>query len=149
MNTANRLPFIAALIVITCLPCAKLSAQVDYGTSSSPPIEMVANSGSTKERWQTSHLGNFGPVGLRPGGQIPITLIVSGSAAGYPVSIAPLDGGEIVAAPNLSVTSDSTVAFNFRGGTTPGLYRVLVTIASQQYYLQFYVVKQPDGVICP
>jgi hypothetical protein len=151
MNTPNTFPrtFIAALIVITCLPCGKLSAQVEYGSGSVTPIQMVVNGGTDTERWETSHFGNLGLIGLRPGGQAPITLVVSGSTVGYPVSIAPLDGGEIAAAANLSVTSDRTVAFDFRGGTTPGLYRVLVTIGSQQYYLQFYVVKQPDSVICP
>jgi hypothetical protein len=131
-----------------CLCPDKITAQTTYGTGS-PPIEMVANSGTTIEQWQTSQSGNFAPVGLRPGEQTPITLILSSSSAGHPVGIAPLDGGEIVAAPNLSVTTDGTLAFNFKGGNTPGLYRVLVTIASQQYFLRFYVIKQLDNVVCP
>jgi hypothetical protein len=66
------------------------------------------------------------------------------------VGFAPLDGGEIIASPNLQVDSDGAVAFAFRGGDTPGLYRVLVTIGGEQYEMQFYVgASNPDAAACP
>jgi len=69
---------------------------------------------------------------------------------GYPVGIAPLDGGEVVASENLTVDNDRSVHFSFTGGETPGLYRVLVTIASEQYELQFYVSHtEPDSGCTP
>lgn len=126
-----------------CPPAGQLIAQAQSGGSTNP-IEMVVDSGTSKERWRTSQFGIVGPVGLRPNEETPITLIVSGGRAGYPVGIAPLDGGEIFTPASLSVNSDSTVDFSFRGGTRPGLYRILVTIASEQYELHFYGANSLD-----
>jgi hypothetical protein len=42
------------------------------------------------------------------------------------------------------VDNDGFVVFGFGGGSTQGLYRLLVTVESQQYQLQLYVAKQQD-----
>ena len=110
---------------------------------------MVVNSATNGERWRTSQSGILEPVGLRAGEQLEITLILPGSMIGSPVITAPLDGGEIIASPNLSVDNDRTAAFIFTGATTPGFYRILVTIASQQYQLRVYVVPPQLDVNCP
>jgi hypothetical protein len=130
-----------------CLPTDKVAAQGQDGSST--PIEMVVNSATNGERWRTSQSGIMDPVGLRAGEQLEITLILPGGMVGSPVNIAPLDGGEIVVSPNLSVDNDRTAAFRFTGATTPGFYRLLVTIASEQYQLRIYVAGGQIDVNCP
>jgi hypothetical protein len=138
--TATRI----AVFAMVCLFTGRLFAQAQDGNRYSTPINMLVNAGTSEERMRSSHFGSLAPVGMRPSEQIAITLNVPGSMVAYPVGIAPLDGGTVFAAEELFVNSDRTVSFDFVGGKTPGLYRVLVNIASQQYELQFYVPKPED-----
>jgi hypothetical protein len=89
------------------------------------------------------------PLGLFRNEQIGINLILPSDKKNYPVGIAPLDGGEIFGSANLYVANDGSVHFSFQGGDTPGFYRVLVTIASEQYQLQFYVSRLEPDTVCP
>lgn len=136
---------LVALVTI-CLPAEKLSAQADFANRYSTAIDMMVNGDTAGIK--TSHFGIMEPIGLLPDEQITITLIVSSNWANYPVGIAPLDGGEIFAPASLSVASNGTVNFNFKGESTPGHYRVLVTIASEQYELRLYAATSRD-VNCP
>ena len=136
----------AAISGTICLTTEKVSAQAEFENRQSTAIGMVGVRGTSNDEIQrTSHSGIMDPIGLRPNQQIAIALNVSSNRANYPVGIAPLDGGEVFASENLHVASDGTVGFTFQGGNTPGLYRVVVTIGSEQYELQLYVVK-PDVV---
>jgi len=148
-NIKQFLALCAALVAGVYVLPEKCAAQALYGDSNSAPIQMVVNSATNGERWRTSQSGILEPVGLRAGEQLEITLILPGSMIGSPVITAPLDGGEIIASPNLSVDNDRTAAFIFTGATTPGFYRILVTIASQQYQLRVYVVPPQLDVNCP
>jgi hypothetical protein len=150
LNIKQFLPALCVALVagIYVLP-EKGAAQALSGDSNSTPIQMVVNSATNGELWRTSESGILEPVGLRAGEQLDITLILPGGMVGSPVNTAPLDGGEIVASPNLSVDNDRTAAFKFTGATTPGFYRVLVTIASEQYQLRIYVVPAQIDVNCP
>lgn len=141
--TTKRVSFtvlIGALITFY-LPTQQLRAQAVSENRYSTPIDMVVNAGTSGERWATSHFGVMEPIGLRQNERTAITLIVPSSHANYPVGLAPLDGGEILAAENLYVGNDGTVSFEFVGGIVPGLYRVLVSIRSEQYQLRIYVAK--------
>jgi hypothetical protein len=136
-------------IAIVCLTAEKLSAQAEGENRYSSPIEMVVNAGTNGERQRASHDGVMEAVGLWPNEQIAITLTGSSFRAKDPVGIAPLDGGEIFADPDLSVAGDGTVAFAFQGGRTPGLYRVVITVGPEQYQLQLYVARpQNTGPDC-
>ena len=136
--------FIAAAFAVIYFPAEKLSAQAQDGNPYSTAIDMVINGDTNGGRQRTSHFGIMDPIGLRADEQIAITLNVSSAWANYPVGIAPVDGGEVFAPENLSVASNGTVSFAFKGGNTPGLYRVLVTIGPEQYQLQLYVAKPGD-----
>ena len=137
--------FIAAVFAVIYFPAEKVSAQAQDGNRYSTAIDMVINGDTNGGRQRTSHFGIMDPIGLRPDERIAITLNVSSNWANSPVGIAPLDGGEVFApGDQLYVASDGTIDFSFKGGTTPGLYRILVTIASEQYQLQLYVPKPGD-----
>jgi hypothetical protein len=116
----------------------------------STPIGMVADYDGNGPTEKASQFGVMEPLGVGRKQQVPVTLNVPTSWANSPVGFAPLDGGEIIASPNLQVDSDGAVGFAFRGGDTPGLYRVLVTIGGEQYEMQFYVDgSNPDAAACP
>jgi hypothetical protein len=145
MNTKQFFStFLAAVFAVIYFPAEKVSAQAQDWNRYSTPIDMVVNAGTNHERWETSHFGIMEPVGLRPNEQIAITLIVSSTHAGYPVGLAPLDGGAIVGAEGLIVAGDGTIGFTFQGGNVPGLYRVVATIGSEQYQLRLHVAHPQD-----
>jgi hypothetical protein len=134
------------LLVTLYLPAGKLSVQAQDGNRLSPTIQMVIDGDTSANRQRTSHSGILDPIGVFRNEQVGVNLILPGSSVNYPVGIAPLDGGQILASPNLTVNSERSAHFSFKGGETPGLYRVVVTIASEQYQLQFYVSSssEPD-----
>ena len=137
---------LGALIVTFCLPTQELGAQAVGENRYSTPIDMVVDGGTSKERWGTSHFGVMEPIGLHQNEQTAITLIVPSSKANYPVGIAPLDGGEILASEN-HVASNGTISFTFVGGGR-GLYRVLVSIGSERYQLRLYVSNRDINANC-
>ncbi len=151
MNTRRLLcSTCLALLFTVCLPVGKLSVQAQDGNRFSPTIQMVIDGDTDEARHRTSQSGIMDPIGLFRNEQVGITLILPGNRVNYSVSIAPLDGGEVVASENLTVNGDREAHFSFKGGTTPGLYRVLVTIASEEYELQFYVSQtEPDSGCTP
>jgi hypothetical protein len=142
MNT-KKLLFAACLgaVAMICLPAEKLSGQAQDENPYSTAITMAVRSDTYGAKEGTSHSGIMDPVGLRADEQIAISLTVPSAWANYPVGITPVDGGEVFAPENLYVASNGTVSFAFKGGTTPGLYRVLVFIGSERYQLQLYVAK--------
>lgn len=127
------------LLVTIYPPTGKLAVQAQDGNRFAPAIQMVVDGDTDGGRQRTSNSGIMDPIGLFRNEQVGIKLILPGSRVNYAVGIAPLDGGEVVASENLTVNNDRTAHFSFTGGETPGLYRVVVTIASEQYELQFYV----------
>ncbi|MFZ1221596.1 MAG: hypothetical protein WAO00_20085 [Chthoniobacterales bacterium] len=147
MNTRTILSAACALGLFTMayLPPERLSAQGEGESLNSPPIEMVVSANTSAERWRTSHNGIMGPVSLLPDKQVAIALNASRGQADNPVSIAPLDGGSVIADNPLRVDDDGMVYFTFEGGNSLGLYRVVVTIGSERYQLLFYVVN-PESV---
>lgn len=140
---------IAALLIATSLPIEKLFAQDPEANPYSPTITMSLNNETTDRTNRTSHDGILDPAGLRPNEQATISLSVPGSWAGYPVGIAPLDGGEVFGYENLYVASGGTVSFGFKPGSTTGLYRVMVNIGGERYQLQLYLPRPADlGINC-
>jgi hypothetical protein len=137
-----------ALLATIYLPVGKPSVQAQDGNRLSPAIQMVIDGDTGQNRQRTSHSGILDPIGLSRDEQIGITLVLPSTSINSSVGIAPLDGGEIVASENLTVAGDGTVHFSFTGGDTPGLYRVVVTIASQQYQLQFHVATSGPDIHC-
>jgi hypothetical protein len=140
-------PVLIAALALIILPAI---SQAQERNRYSTPIAMVADYDGNGPTEKTSQFGVMEPLGLRRNQQVPITLNVPRSWANSPVGFAPLDGGEVIASPNLQVDSDGAVGFAFRGGDTPGLYRVLVTVGGEQYEMQFYVgAITPDAAACP
>lgn len=139
MNTRKLHTTCIALLATIYLPVGKQSVQAQDGNRLSPPIQMVIDGDANETRQRTSQSGIMDPIGVLRDEQVGVNLLLPGSMINYPVGIAPLDGGEILTSPNLTVDNDRSAHFSFKGGDTPGLYRVVVTIASQQYQLQFYV----------
>jgi hypothetical protein len=140
-----------AVFALFCLFTERLFAQAQDGNFSSTPVDMVVNAGTNQERWATSSFGVMETVGLRQGEQITITLIAPDTWKTFPVGLAPLDGGEIVAAEYLVVDENGTASFTFTGGNVPGIYRVIVTVGGDQYLLQLYVARpdEVESIPCP
>ncbi len=139
-----------AFVVVVYLPAGKMSVQAQDGNRFSIPIEMWIDGDTDETRQRTSHSGIIDAIGVFRNEQIGITLILPSSRIDYSVGVTPLDGGEIVGSENLTVARDGTVHFTFQAGDTPGLYRVLAIIRSEQYQLQFYVSRsQTDGCTPP
>jgi len=133
-----------AIMVSIYLPIEKLFAQDSDGNPYSPAISMTMHNETTDRTNRTSHSGIIDPVGLRPNEQATITLSVPSNWASYPVGIAPLDGGEVFGFENLQVATGGAVSFGFKAGSTPGLYRVVVSIGAERYQLQLYLPKPGD-----
>jgi hypothetical protein len=123
----------------TGFPTLELRAQTLNG--SGPSIEMETDDGSGERKRQRTLDGVMEPVGLPVGGQIAITLEASSSKAGQTVRLGLLDGGEIADPSTLTVATDGKVGFSFVAGITPGLYRVLVSLGTDQYELRLYAVE--------
>jgi len=153
MNTYNTYKFFFSVLIAAFAAIFLPSVtQAQDGNRYSTTIGMVADYDGTGPTERTSHFGILEPLGLGPNQQVQITLNVPRDWEDYPVGIAPLDGGEIItASKDLHVESDGTIAFAFQGGETPGLYRVLVTVAGEQYELQLYIgARSPTaGASCP
>ena len=126
------------------LPSGRLCAQAEDEHVDSVPIEMVVNPGTRQERHRLSYNGIVAPITLLPNEPVAISLYGLSDWKGIPVGIAALDGGAVLTQRELAVDNDGVVSFAFDGGNSPGLYRVLVTVDSQQYHLQLYVAKQQD-----
>lgn len=140
---------IATLFIATSLPIPKLFAQDTEGNPYSPTISMEMKNETTERTNRTSHSGIIDPVGLRSNEQATITLYAPVSWASHPVGIAPLDGGEVFGHENLQVSAAGQVCFGFKAGSTPGLYRVMVTIGGERYQLQLYLPRPGDlGIDC-
>jgi hypothetical protein len=151
MNTRKLLHTTCiALLATIYLPAGKLSVQAQEGNRFSTAIQMVIDGDTDETRHRTSQSGIMDPIGLFRNEQIGVNLILPSSRINYAVGLAPLDGGEVFGSENLTVAGNGTVHFSFKGGETPGLYRVLATIASEQYQLQFYVSgSEPDSGCTP
>jgi len=150
MNTRKLLhTTYIALLASIYLPVGKLSVQAQDGNRFLPTIQLMVDGDASGARQRTIQSGIMEPLGLVRNEQIGINLILPSDRSNYPVGIAPLDGGEVFGSENLYVASNGSVHFSFQGGDISGLYRVLVTIASEQYQLQFYVPRLGVDTVCP
>jgi len=149
MNTKLLHTLCVALLITLYLPIGKLSVQAQDGNRFLPTIQLMVDGDTSGARQRTIQSGIMEPLGLFRNEQIGITLILPSDRSNYPVGIAPVDGGEIFGSANLYVASNGSVHFSFQGGDIPGFYRVLVTIASEQYQLQFYVSRSEPDDVCP
>jgi hypothetical protein len=103
------------------------------------------------------------PVGLHPNQAVTVTVSFPARWAGAPVKLGLYDGGQAgpaappgqdiiyisnpgVPIPNVSVSG--TLQFDFQAGSILGLYRVLLTVGSEQYLLSFYAGR-PQALPTP
>lgn len=140
MNKA--IPFaIAALLTVCSQPIPRLQAQA-AATALDPrvePLQMIVDYADGAQKRRESAGETVESVGMRPSQQVTITLRFLRKRAGDTVRISPLDGGEVDISAPVTVPEDGNVTFNFRAGTSPGLYRLAV-MGVFQYELSFYAV---------
>ncbi len=149
MNTRKLLHTTrTALLAMICLPVGKLSVQAQDGNRFRPTIQLLVDGDTSGASQRTIQSGIMEPIDLVRNEHIGITVILPSDRSNYPVGIAPLDGGEVFGSDNLYVASNGSVHFSFQGGDIPGLYRVLVTVASEEYQLQFYVSRLESVATC-
>jgi hypothetical protein len=136
-RTFLHLPWVALSVI--CLAVPQLRAQ-SMSETANGSLELVVNSGDEGEMRLPSHEGVLEPLALASEQLEPVMLACSPDKVGQEVTLSPLDGeGEIIAAENLAVANDGTVAFSIKAGSNPGRYRVLVTVGADQYELQLHV----------
>jgi hypothetical protein len=130
----------AALLTVCCLPIPRLQAQAAAPLDPRvEPLQMVVDYPDGAQKRRQSAGETVEPVGMRPGQQVTITLRFLRKRAGDMVRISPLDGGEVDVSGPVAVSTDGNVAFTFRAGASPGLYRLAV-MGVFQYELSFHVV---------
>lgn len=87
------------------------------------------------------HRSVFQLVGVQPSQTVSVTLTYPQALARQSVNIEPLDGGEaIVPQTGLSIGLDGALTFQFRVGSTAGLYQVRVHHGSSAVALQFWAL---------
>ncbi len=101
-------------------------------------IQVVVRSASGRERRPLSRDGSVDRVGLRPLQLVTLHLTFRGLQAGEIATAMPVDGGEIVGPASRPLSGVGSVPFVYRGGALPGRYRVVVRVAGQEYWLEFY-----------
>ena len=106
--------------------------------SPAPYLELIATDGGGVEKHLFSHSGVVDQLVVKPNQAIPVTLQFPADKAGTPVAVGSLDGGE-VAGGKVVILPTGKLIFTFRG-QSPGLYRLLVQLAAEQYRLQIFVI---------
>ena len=84
--------------------------------------------------------GIISRTGLRPRQLVNITLKPSAEKIGNRIAVSSFDGGIVSGQESLAVSASGTGRFNFQAGQEPGLYRLLVDIGPERYWLHFYVL---------
>lgn len=104
-------------------------------------IEVTIKSASGKERYPLQHDGMIDRVGLRPGQTVQIKLKFKGKKTGEAVHVSSLDGGELSGHGSLAISSNGNLQFNYQAGAEPGRYRVILSLAQEEYWFEFYVLN--------
>jgi hypothetical protein len=101
-------------------------------------LEVIANNGAGVEKHLLSHGGFVGQLVIRPNQAVPVTLQFASDKIGSPLAVVPMDGGEINHG-DLAVSPTGMALFTFRA-QSPGLYRVMVQLSSEQHRIEFFVL---------
>lgn len=119
-----------------------MPASAASAASADGAVRLLVNYGEDGVLQLLSHGNLIEPLGMLPDQTQAVTLVCSADKAGQPVTFTPADGGgEVIAAPNVAVANDGTVAFSVKASQA-GHYRILVTLGADQYQLQLYVVPK-------
>jgi hypothetical protein len=123
------------------LSAGQLAAQ-----SSTPGsgLQATITSDSGAERYLLSYDYMLGRAGLAPEQLVTVTLQFPTKQAGKPVSAASLDGGKVSLtrdASELLIAENGEARFQFQGGASPGLYRLMIQLEADTYELEFYVLN--------
>jgi hypothetical protein len=132
---ALGLAFLASICFWSIQPSVFAAPPVPETTP--PPLEMIATNGAGVEKHLFSHNGVVDQLVVNPNQAVPVTLQFPLDKAGTRVAVGSLDGGEVNAS-NL-VLPTGKLTFTFRG-QSPGLYRLLVQLPTEQYRLEIYVI---------
>ena len=133
----EKLPPFAVLLLLG-LNLSRLPAQSPVEPSSGA-LDVIATNGAGKEKHLSSINGIVPMVMVRPNQVVPVTLQFPAAAAGTPVVVVPLDGGNIGGGDPLLLPTGETM-FTFSPGALPGRYRVEVRTPGEHHLLEFYVV---------
>jgi hypothetical protein len=129
----------AFAMVSLCLP--KVSAQSPSSAAqngqNAEPLQVVVDYGQGQPKRRVSHDGIISPVGLPIAEPASITLQFLRKRAGEAVVICPLDGGQVDVQAPVTISADGTIVFNFQSGSSPGLYRLMVS-GPADYQLSLY-----------
>jgi hypothetical protein len=147
---ATPIPIPTAAPSPSPVPTANPAVAVGVNPDESFPV--VINYGEGQETRVQIYRGVMEPVGLRPNQVVTVTVSLPTTMAGEHVKLGLYDGGAAgpaadplntitignlgVPIPDVSVSG--SLQFNFQTDRTLGLYRVLMTVGSRQYLLQFY-----------
>jgi hypothetical protein len=87
------------------------------------------------------------PIGLQPNQTVDVSVQFPAERAGESIPLSVWDGGKISTAnKDALVGSDGRLTFAFQAGSAPGLYRVVLQPASEEYCVRFWVIdpNQPE-----
>lgn len=132
--------FFAGLALLAGVDLLTTPRLLSATQSEDQPLEVTIKSASGKERQPLVVDGVASRTGLRPGQVVEIKLKPKGKKKGDPLTVSSWDGGIVSGHDSLAVSADGTAKFNFQAGQGPGLYRLLVEMGAEQYWLHFYVL---------
>ena len=138
-SPSRGLLLLSASMSLALLGAARAQSLSDQIADTS--LEVTIKSGSGQERRPLHHGGLVDRVGLGPGQTVNVALKFPGKGAGEAVAVGALDGGTLTGQQGLATSAQGVAQFTYQGGGVPGCYRVLVHIAGQDYWLEFYVLN--------
>lgn len=118
---------------------APIDSTVRSGSESLP---LVVNSGAGKSVETKIIYGVALPIGLQPNQTVDVSVQFPAGRAGESIPVSVWDGGKIsTASNNALVGGDGRLTFTFQAGSSPGLYRVVLQPASEEYCVRFWVIN--------
>ena len=132
------LAFLASLLIV---PSGTSFAQEPPEEN---PLEVEITSASNAKRNPLNQNGFVSRIGLRPGQVISIGLKFNEERTGEQLIVSSPDGGVLSGHDNLSISSTSNASFSYQAGAAPGLYRIVLQTASEEYLFEFYVLDLTD-----
>jgi len=132
---ANRAAFLVTIFLYALTSSVLSAASLTPGNI---PLELIATNGGGVEKHLFCHNGVVDQLVVNPNQAVPVTLQFPADKAGTPVAVGSLDGGEVTGG-KVVILPTGKLIFTFRG-QSPGLYRLLVQLPTEQYRLEFYVI---------
>lgn len=146
--------FLVGAILVCANTCLSIAARGQLTPIDGPVVRAGSESLLLTVNSKTGTLvetnivyGDAVPIGLQSNQTVDVSVQFPAERAGESIPVSVWDGGKISTANNNAVIgSDGRLTFTFQAGAAPGLYRVVLQPASEEYCVRFWVIdpNQPE-----